>query len=99
MIVLHGTISFDPAQEEVFLAAVADLEAVTNTERGCAAYVFTKDLKAPGTVHVFEEWADEESLAAHMAADHFRAFGRIARGMITGRSIDRYEASGKSQLG
>lgn len=99
MIVIYGTMSFAAENEAEFLAAVRTLVALTRAEEGCVRYTFAKDLDEPGHLHIFEEWTDEAALKQHMAADHFRAFGRAIRGLgVTGSSVDRYEATGKSKL-
>lgn len=99
MIVIHGILSVDPASEADLLAAVGPLVETTNQEAGCVAYIFSKDLAVPGTVHIFEEWESDEALKAHMAADHYRTFGRALRGLgVTSSVIHRYEATQRSKL-
>ncbi len=91
MIVIRGTLDIDPADEPAFLAAVGPLVTGTHAEAGCGHYEFSKSLTVPGRFHITEEWADEASLAAHMRADHFKAFGQVMRSLrITGRDLHRY---------
>jgi quinol monooxygenase YgiN len=99
MIVISGTIVIDPAHLDAATAAVAELEKATHEEPGNNQYVFTLSHSAPGTLHVFEEWADEDALNAHMASEHMAAFLGAAGGFgISATDISRYDVSDKTKF-
>jgi len=75
MLVIAGTIPFDPAQREAFHAACVTLQEATRAEEGCLLYAFSADLEDPGMVHIIEKWTSEEALLAHFAQPHMKAFG------------------------
>lgn len=100
MIIVSGEIQIDPASEEAFLAEVANLVPATLAEPGCSAYSFWKHTNQPGAFHVFEEWATDEALGAHLATAHYRSFGRAMRGFgVVKVDVQRYDATGKQRLG
>ena len=97
MLVIRGELDIDIAKKDEFLAAVKTFVELTHAENGCNAYNFSADLDTPGRFHIVEEWADDDTLQAHMRADHFRIFGRAMRGFGVSRSeIFRYEVSSRS---
>jgi len=99
MIVISGTIDFDPAKAEEAIAATDTLCAATRQEAGNAAYEYWQDPHNPGRLRVFEEWADDDALNAHMAAPHMAEFMGAAGGFgITGIDISRYDVDNKSKF-
>ncbi len=86
MIVVSGTIEFaDRAARDGAVAASVDLQRATReTEPGCTAYVFTADPIAEHAVHVYEEWVDEASLAAHFAHPNYTAMRAVLRAFPRG---------------
>ncbi len=62
----------DASVRERTLLAAQPLIARALAERGCVHYAWTADPARPGRVHVFEEWASEADLAAHLAAAPYR---------------------------
>lgn len=100
MIVIAGDLEIDPAKEDAFLAAVDQLVGVTRAEDGCERYEFFRHLADAGSFHVSEEWASDGALDAHIASDHYRAFGRAMRDFGVKRvEIYRFDATGKRALG
>jgi quinol monooxygenase YgiN len=99
VIVVSGVIELDETRVPGFLEAVALLVAATLEEPGCLSYQFWRHIDRAGVFHVFEEWADEESLAAHGASAHYRTFASAMRDFGVSRvSIDRYDGSTKSPM-
>jgi len=99
MIVISGTIVIDPANLDAATAAVAELETATRAEPGNIEYAFWLSHSEPGTLHVFEEWADEDALNAHMGSEHMAAFlGAAGAFGITGTDISRYDVSNKTKF-
>jgi quinol monooxygenase YgiN len=94
MLVVAGTITFDPAHQDRMAEAAQVVVAATRSEAGCISYEFFADLTAPGRFHLFEEWEDEASLLAHFETEHLAAFYKVmqASGLKT-RDITRYHVS------
>ncbi len=94
MIVLAGTITFDPEKADDMMAAVAVVVAATRAEEGCIEYVMAADPLVAGLLNLFERWETDEHLGAHQKADHSRTFQRTLRDCgVTGVSIDRYDGT------
>jgi quinol monooxygenase YgiN len=99
MIVLAGTITFDPDRSDDLLAAVAVVVEATRAEEGCLEYVMAADPLVAGQLNLFERWEAEEHLGAHQRADHSRTFQRTLRDCgVAGVSVDRYEVSGVTKI-
>lgn len=99
MIVISGTIVIDPAKVDEALVAVRELETATRAEDGNLEYGFWLSHSDPGTFHVFEKWADDDAVNAHMASDHMLAFLTAAGGFgITSTELTRYDISGTTKF-
>ena len=93
MIIVAGQIEIDPDHAEAFREEVDRLVPATQAETGCHTYDFWAHRSNPGVFHVFEEWADDEALTAHLATDHYRSFGRAMRNFGVKRAdVLRYDA-------
>ena len=85
MIIIAGTIDFEPPQRELALTASKELVAATREQDGCLDYAWMPDAVTPGRVYVFERWDSEENLKAHFEGRFYRemreilgGYGRIA---------------------
>lgn len=91
MIVITGEIEMHP--EDAWPAAAAALkmmEAAIDDE-GCLAYRYYTDLMNPRIFRVYEEWRDEEALAAHFQTSHATAFKLAMDGLrITNRKMKKF---------
>lgn len=93
MILVAGTVDFDPARRDAALAAALPLLAPTRAQRGCLAYVWSADPAELGRVHVFEAWADEAALAAHFAGPCYRdMLALLGRHGLRGADVAKYRA-------
>lgn len=93
MIVVTGTIDVHP--EDVWPATTIAAEMVRRTEMedGCVSYRFYVDINHLTRFRLYEEWRDEEALAAHMKTPHMEAFlARISDLRILARNVVKYEA-------
>lgn len=99
MIIVSGTIDVQPERSEDFLALTAPLVTATLQEEGCGTYGFFPDPNKAGSFRVYEEWADDDALNAHMASDHMATF-LVGTGSVglTGASINRHDVSAVSKL-
>lgn len=94
MIVVAGTITFDPAQQSAVVAAARQVVGATRAEDGCISYEVFADLVDEGRVHLFEEWEEEHHLLAHFETPHFEEFSRALQAVgILSRDINRYYVS------
>ena len=76
MIIIAGSLSFDPADREDVLASLAEVTAASRRDAGCVEYFWSEDLGAPNTFRFFECW-DSPGRAR-------RAPRRPARGRVRG---------------
>lgn len=72
MILVAGTVDVAPDVRDKALTDARPLIEAALAEPGCRAYAWTADLSVPGRICVFEEWDDEASLIAHLAAEPYR---------------------------
>ncbi len=72
MVIVAGTLTVDPEQREAFLAGRMDGMRATRAEPGCLEYTFSADPTDPGRVMLFERWASQKDLDAHLAAARAR---------------------------
>ena len=68
MVIVAGTFEVDPDQREAFLAGRIERMQTSRAETGCLEYTFSADPLNPGRVLLFERWARQEDLDAHLAA-------------------------------
>ena len=99
MIIIAGTITFDPANHDKLSAGFATMQAVTLAEEGCIAYDYWLSRHDEGTVLMFEKWASDEALAAHMTSPHMAEFGAVMGGIgIKGVDIKKYSGATEGPL-
>lgn len=67
MIIVAGAFEVDPAQRTAFLAGREEVMRRSRGEDGCLEYTFSADPLDPGRVVLFERWASQEALDAHLA--------------------------------
>jgi quinol monooxygenase YgiN len=60
-------------REAELRAAIAETVAAVVGEPGCLAYVAHESEARAGTVVMYESWADDAALDAHLAAPPFKA--------------------------
>lgn len=69
---------FFKADEGCYDAALEAATALTAEtlakDAGCIAYDTFESATRPDILLICETWADEQALAAHMAADHFKTY-------------------------
>lgn len=89
----------DPSEREQFLAGREDMMRASRAEDGCLEYTYAADPIDPRRVVLFERWASQEALDAHIAA--MRAAPRpTAPGIVPiSSSIIFYDVSGERPFG
>jgi quinol monooxygenase YgiN len=68
MLVVAGTLTVAPAERAAFIEQRADLMRRARSEPGCLAYAISADPIDPDTIRLFECWASQADLDAHVAA-------------------------------
>jgi len=68
VVIVGGFFELEPDQRDDFLASRHDAIRQSRAEPGCLEYHFGADPVDPGRVVLFERWADQESLDAHLSA-------------------------------
>lgn len=68
MIIVAGYVEVAPSDRRPFLARAAEAIIACRSQEGCLDYSLSKDAESPGTVRIFELWADEGSLERHVAS-------------------------------
>src|SRR5262245_14067883 len=84
MIVIAGSVRVKADKRDEALQAAVRMMEATRAEPGCRAYRFSTDLTDPTLVHLFEEWDDEQALAAHFATPHMAEFQRVLPAVLAG---------------
>jgi quinol monooxygenase YgiN len=81
------------------VALVGPLVEATLAEEGNVTYGFWADVLRPGVFRVYEEWADQDALDAHMASQHMADFiVGMASLPITGTEITTHVVAESSKL-
>ena len=99
MLIIAGSITFDPAHTETAKAAASEMMAATLQEEGCQDYVFSIDMSDGAKIRVFEIWDSEEHLAAHFQTEHMKVYREKVAGIgVTGRDLAKYQVSSSEPL-
>jgi quinol monooxygenase YgiN len=67
VVIVAGNFEVDPEQRDAFLAGRFDRMRTSRAEPGCLEYTFSADPLDPGRVLLYERWARQEDLDAHLA--------------------------------
>lgn len=99
MIIVGGSFEVDPEQRDAFLEGRREAMLASRAEPGCLEYVFGADPVDPSRVVLFERWASQEALDAHLAA--LRSAPRPAGSSVSpiSSSIVLYEVASSRPLG
>ncbi|WP_232701952.1 putative quinol monooxygenase [Halobacterium wangiae] len=94
MIVLHATFPVEPDRREEALDLVETLVEQSNEEEGMLEYRAAIDVEDENTIRFFEQYDDEEALAAHNQTDHFQAFEERLSELLAGEpEVVKFEVS------
>ena len=99
MVIVAGTFEVDPEQRDAFLAGRIERMHTSRAERGCLEYTFSADPIDPGRVLLFERWASQEDLDAHLAVPAAPPASPAAEVVPRSVSIVVYDVTGERQLG
>jgi quinol monooxygenase YgiN len=93
MIIISGSLSFDPLDREDVLLSLAEVTEASRRDAGCLEYFWGEDLESPNTFRFFECWESQELLDAHLAQPHEVAFGERNLRRITGATATFFDAA------
>ena len=100
MIVIAGTVSFDPAKSDEAFEAARWMMEETQKEEGNIAYIFSSDLREDGVINIFEHWTDQAALDFHFTSPHMAEFQKKMGAFgIRGMEVKKYEVSSVGPLG
>jgi quinol monooxygenase YgiN len=94
MIIVSGTFEVDPTQRERFLAERRERMRTSRAEAGCFEYTFSADPLDADRVLLFERWASQDALDAHLAAPSSEFEVAAIRSSIT-----LYDVAGERAFG
>jgi quinol monooxygenase YgiN len=99
VVIVAGTFEVDPDQRDAFLAGRIDRMHTSRAEPGCLEYTFSADPLDPGRVLLFERWARQEDLDAHLAASPAPPASPGTDVVAKATSIVVYDVTGERPLG
>ena len=99
MIIVGGSFEVEPSERDAFLASRVDMMRTSRAEPGCFEYTFSADPIVPGRVLLFERWASQEDLDAHLAALRAAPKSSAVGVVPTSASITLYDVAGERELG
>jgi quinol monooxygenase YgiN len=78
VIYVVATLTVKPETRAEFIAAATACIKETRKEPGNIAYDLHESVTDPSKMVFVEQWKDAEALVPHRAAEHMKAFGRVA---------------------
>jgi len=99
MVIVAGTMELEPDQREAFLVGRIEGMRTSRAEAGCLEYTLSADPTDPCRVMLFERWARQEDLDAHLAASRARPASPGTAVTPKAASIFVYDVTGERRLG
>ncbi len=78
-------VTVKPGQEEAFVAAAQPCITASRAEAGVLHYDLWREVEGERRFVFNELYSDDAAVQAHMASDHFKAFGLAARDLAAAR--------------
>ncbi|MEM1275323.1 MAG: putative quinol monooxygenase [Pseudomonadota bacterium] len=89
--IVGGSVTFAPGEVERLRPHLNDLIMATREEPGCLLYSHAARPEEPDTVIVFELWASDAALRAHLKTPHVAAwYGQIKGAKVMGSHLHAY---------
>ena len=98
MVIVAGWFEVDPGERDAFVAGRVDGMRRSRAEQGCIEYVLAPDPVDPGRVVLFERWASQADLDAHLGAARQRPPAEGPSVTPTSFSISVYDVTGERPL-
>jgi len=73
VVIVGGAFVIEPDRRQEFLTGRLDAMRASRAEPGCLEYTLSADPIDPSRVVLFERWASQEALDAHLAASRTRS--------------------------
>jgi quinol monooxygenase YgiN len=83
-VVLYAWVAVRPQYLAEVKAVCQSIAEASLTDDGCMAFYLLEDADEPEHLAWFEQWRDEQSLAAHMASPNAARLGAALDGKLTG---------------
>jgi quinol monooxygenase YgiN len=100
MIIVAGTIQFDPSKRAVLDEGFEKMRVESLKEKGCHEYQLWVSRADPGLGFFFEKWEDDDALAAHMKTPHMAEFGKVFGAIgVKGVDVKKYSGATEGPLG
>jgi quinol monooxygenase YgiN len=98
MIIVAGTMTFDPADIPAFADAVRAMAPTVRAEDGCLYYALLADDSVPGLVSATEMWRDDAALKVHLGQPWIGEFlGRFG-GLTKSMDVKIYDVAGSRPI-
>jgi quinol monooxygenase YgiN len=94
VVIVTGSYEFEPGQRDEYLASRHDSMRASRTEPGCFEFLLSADPIEPDRVVLFERWADQASLDAHIAALPAPSVGLAPKSV----TVTLYDVAGERRL-
>lgn len=97
-IIIAGWMDYEPVHRDEVVRQLPTVAGPTRAEAGCLDYAMSPDPDHPGRIRIFERWASQQDLDAHLERPHVLDFrAAIAAFPRVDRSLHRFVvASGDS---
>lgn len=82
MIIVGATLKAKAGQRDAVLKAAAPCVEATRKENGCISYTPYLAVENDVDIFVFEQWASQAHLDAHMQTAHFKALGEATKDLL-----------------
>ena len=80
-------VTVKPGQEDAFVAAAQPCITASRAEAGVRQYDLWREVDGERRFVFDELYVDDAAVQAHMASDHFKAFGMAARDLAAARPV------------
>jgi quinol monooxygenase YgiN len=98
MVIVGGWFTVEPSEREAFIAGQAEAIRRSRAEQGCIEYVIAADPVEPGRAVLFERWASQADLDAHLAGLSSAPKSDAPQVAPTALSIVAYDVSGERTM-
>ncbi|SFP77310.1 putative quinol monooxygenase [Sphingomonas rubra] len=78
-------VSVNPGKEEAFVTAAGPCITASRSEPGVLHYELWREAEGERRFVFNELYVDNAAVQAHMASDHFKAFGAASRDIVAAR--------------
>jgi len=98
MIIVAGTMTFDPALLEEFTRDVVAMRPKVLTEAGCLHYSLLVEDAAAGLVNVYERWHSQDALMVHFTQPWIAEFFAKYGPQLKGSTVEVFDVAGVRPL-